>query len=337
MLNQLLTLYKKHRTKTPLEDFTTEVLVGLLNIEEDIKESFIVDFLELPKDDYRLKTQMQYSLEDDTNCIVDFVIESEKRICFIENKVNSKEAYRQLERYGKVLETFKENDFETRLFYCTKYFDDKTYAKHQFKQIRWYQIAKFLKSFEENTLVKDFINFLIKQEMAQELTLNAKDFLTLENLQNILKTTNDYLDRVKPIFEKTFKSAIKISDVRSTSQILNHNRLIYMFKDILGNNGWTEIKYGFQLNNPSIYVGIWVDKSNDQHDFFRKTTKNLHPDFIIITRKKGTAIELKKEISIFINDEEADAKIAEWYKKAFARFAEFIRTNSQLEWKIKVA
>lgn len=337
MLNQLLRLYKKHRTKTPLEDFTTEVFVGLLNLEEDLKESFITEFLELPKDDYRLKTQMQYFLEDDTDCIVDFVIESDNRICFVENKVNSKEGYRQLERYGKVLKSFAENDFETKLFYCTKYFDNKTYKEHEFEQIRWFQIAKFLKPFGENSLVKDFINFLIKHDMAQELTLNATDFLTLENLQNIFKVTNDYLDRVRPVFERTFQSEIKISDARSNKQVLNHNRIIYLFKSILGNVGWTEIKYGFQLNNPSIYVGIWVDKANDQHDAFRDITATLPSDFVIIKRKNGTAIELKKEISVYLNDDEADAKIAEWFKKSFAQFAEFIKANSHLDWKINVA
>ena len=124
MLDQLLRLYKKNRTKTPLGDFTTEVFVGLLNMEDGVKESFMTEFLELPKDDDRLKTHMQYSLEDDTNCIVDFVIESESRICFIENKVNSKEGDRQLERYGKVLETFAENDWilhpDTLEAYCKK-------------------------------------------------------------------------------------------------------------------------------------------------------------------------------------------------------------------------
>ena len=306
-------------------------------MEEEIKNSFLTNFLKLPKDDYLLKTQMQYSLEDDTDCIVDFVIESENHICFIENKINSKEGYRQLERYGKVLETFKENNFDTKLFYCTKYFDDKTYVKHEFEQIRWYQIAKFLKSFQETSLVTEFINFLIKQDMAQELTLNATDFLTLENLQNILKTTNDHLDRVKPAFERTFKSNIKISDVRSTSQILNHNRLIYMLKSILGENGWSEIKYGFQLNNPAIYVGIWIDKSNEQFDGFVKAVEQKENHFITNKRKNGISIELKKDISIYLNDEESDSKIANWYKNSFNEFAKFIRSTPELKWKINVA
>ena len=173
--------------------------------------------------------------------------------------------------------------------------------------------------------------------MAQELTLDAKDFLTLENLQSILKITNDYLDRVRPIFEKTFQSEIKISDARTNTQILNHNRLIYLFKNILGNIGWTEIKYGFQLHKPSIYVGIWVDKSNEQYENFVKSTEILSQDFKITKRKGGISIELKKEISVFLNDEEADSKIANWYKNAFIRFAEFIQSTPHLDWKINVA
>ena len=337
MLNQLLKLYRKHRTKTPLEDFTTEVFVGLLNLEDDIKDKFLYDFLKLPKSEYLLKTQMQYSLKDDKDCIVDFVIESKDIICFMENKVNSKEGYRQLERYGKVLKTYAENDYETRLFYCTKYFDKKKYEHHNFKQIRWFHIAKFFKQFQENTLANEFINFLTSKDMAQELTFDAKDFLTLENLQSILKTTNNYLDRVKPIFKTTFKTDLKISDARSASQIIKHNRLIYYFKDILGEKGWSELKYGFQLNNPAIYVGIWIDKSNEEFENFVKAVEKEETHFIINKRKNGISIELKKEISIFLNDEESDSKIADWYKNAFNEFAEFIKSTPELKWKINVA
>lgn len=337
MLNQLLKLYRKHRAKTPLEDFTTEVLVGLLNLEDEIKNKFIHEFLKLPKSDYLLKTQMQYSLKDDKDCIVDFVIESENMICFMENKVNSKEGYRQLERYGKVLATYAENGYETKLFYCTKYFDKKKYELHSFHQIRWFQIAKFLKQFQENTLAVEFINFLTIKDMAQELTFDAKDFVTIENLQNILKTIGNYLDRVKPIFKSTFKTNAKISDGTGVTQIENHNRLIYYFKDILGQKGYSELKYGFQLQKPAIYVGIWVEKSNEQFDSFIKTIENRGDDFVITKRKNGISIEIKREISVFLNDEESDSKIADWYKKSFNEFANLIKSTPELDWKINVA
>lgn len=334
MLNQLLKLYKKHRTKTPLEDFTTEAFVGLLNLEDEIKNKFLYEFLKLPKSDYLLKTQMQYSLKDEKDCIVDLVIEGKDIICFIENKVNSKEGYRQLERYGKVLGTYAKNGYQTKLFYCTKYYDKKNYEHHNYQQIRWFHIAIFLKQFQVNTLANEFINFLTSKDMAQELTFDAKDFITLENLQNILKITNNYLDRVKPVFEATFKAGSKISDARNFAQILRHNRLIYYFKDILGENGWSELKYGFQFQRPAIYVGIWIDKSNKKYENFVKVAENRESTFIIIKRNNGIAIELKKEISGFLNDEESDSKIADWFKNAFNEFSAFIKSTPELEWKI---
>lgn len=336
MLNQLFKLYRKQRTKTPLEDFTTEVFVGLLNLEDEIKNKFLYEFLELPISDYILKTQVHYSLKDDRDCIVDFIIESGDIVCFMENKVNSKEGYRQLERYGKVLKTYAENGYQTKLIYCTKYFDKKEYEHHNFGQIRWFNIAKFLKQFSENVLANEFVNFLTSKDMEQELTFDAKDFLTLENLQNILKTINNYLDRVKPIFISTFKTSSKISIAASTSQIIKHNRLIYYFQDIYGEQGWSELKYGFQLNNPAIYVGIWIDKSNEQFESFVKVIDSIETDFIINKRSNGISIELKKEISTFLNDEESDSKISNWYKDSFNEFAEFIKSTPELKWKIKI-
>ena len=336
MFNQLLKLYKKHSEKTPLEDFTTEVFVGILNLEEEIKNSFIVDFLKLPAKDYNIKTQVRYELEKDINCIVDIVVQNENYLCLIENKVNSKEGYRQIERYGKVLDTFIKDGFETKLFYCTKYFDEKTYVEHNFTQFRWFQIAKFLKKFQSVSIVNDFINFLKKNNMAQELTFNAKDFITFENIQNLINITIGYLDRMKPIFENTFKTSTKIIDGKTTSQIMQHNRLIYAYKDIVPGNGWSEIKYGFQLQTPTIYVGIWIDKANLTFNEFKDFATNNLEHFIVEVKSNGVSVELKKDISVFLNNENADYEITNWYKEAFEKFKLVIKETPQFNWNINV-
>lgn len=335
MLNQLLSLYKKHRSKTPLEDFTTEVFVGILNLEEDIKIAFIQDFLKLPESNYSLKTQVKYELDNDQNCVIDFVLEGENSICFIENKVNSKEGYRQIERYCKVLESLADSDLETHLFYCTKYFDKKTLKEHNFKQIRWFQIAKFLKKYKENKFVENFLDFLITHDMAQELTINAKDFVSLENLQDLINLINGHLNRVKPVFKKTF-NAKKVSDGTSTTQIIKHNRMIYYLTGILATKGWSELKYGFQFSSPSIYVSIYLDKSNPDYKELMNAVKTM-PNFTTVTYDKGSSINIKKDISVFLNDEQADTKIADWFKDAFKQYAELIKNTGQLDWKINVA
>lgn len=334
MLNQLLKLYKKHSQKTPLEDFTTEAFVGLLCLEENIKSKFITDFLHLPEGNYTLKTQVHYALKDDTDCIVDFVLESENTICFIENKVDSKEGKRQLERYGKVLSIYRDDDYETKLVYCTKYFDKKSYQNHNFLPIRWFEIAKYLKQFNNCTLAIEFNNFLKINNMAQELTFSAQDFLTFENIQNIINSTINYLDRVKPIFISTFKTESKISDGITTNQIVKHNRLIYYYKDVIGNGGWSELKYGFILNQPMIYVGIWVDKSNDNYTALSKLMENTTQEFTIVKIDKGISIELRLDISTMLNDKHSDTKITDWFKESFIQFDNFIKTSATtLKWK----
>jgi hypothetical protein len=336
MLNSLLKLHNKNPQKTPLEDFTTEVFVGLLKMEENIKNDFISSFLKLPtEENYRLTTQAHYSLDNDYDCIVDFVIESNNVICFIENKVNSEEGERQLERYGKVLDGYKNEGKTTKLFYCTKYSDKKEYVSHNFDQFRWYEIAKFLKKYEDNGFVNEFIKFLKIYDMAQELTLDAKDFVSLCNLQNIINKMYDYLERVKPLFEKKFINEQKISDGFSMKQLRDYNRLIYYFKEIFSSGGWSELKFGFHFTKLEIYVGIWVDKFNKSYGKFVEYAKQFDIEHKAEI-EKGMFIELRKDISIYLNAENAEAEILKWFESAFEKFQEFIKISPDLDWKIKI-
>jgi hypothetical protein len=45
---------------------------------------------------------------------------------------------------------------------------------------------------------------------------------------------------------------------------------------------------------------------------------------------------LKKDISVFLNDEQADTKIADWFKDAFKQYADLIKNTGHLDWKINV-
>jgi len=99
MLLDLIKLYKKQgeSKRTPLEDFNTECFAGILKMYPDIKKAFIYSFLKLPKDNYRVLTQVRKNLLNRENCIIDLVLESNGHTCFIENKVESKEGWEQLE------------------------------------------------------------------------------------------------------------------------------------------------------------------------------------------------------------------------------------------------
>lgn len=102
---RLLSLYSKSGggNKTPLDDFITELFVGTLEKDKELLDKYVNDVLKVDGAGFLIKSQGRYSLEDDINCIVDIVIENSEHICVVENKVNSCEGERKLERYKKFL------------------------------------------------------------------------------------------------------------------------------------------------------------------------------------------------------------------------------------------
>ncbi|MBF7091401.1 PD-(D/E)XK nuclease family protein [Flavobacterium sp. ALJ2] len=339
MLNNLYKLYNNNNLKKPLEDFTTESFAGILRYDYQLLNDFCVKFLNLEEEKFTIKTQIKYSLKNDINCIVDVVIESENQICFIENKVDSKEGHRQLERYSEVLNIFTKENKKTYLFYCTKNFEEKLITEHNFKHIRWFQIAKFIGTYSKNSPIEqDFLKFLKSKKMTQNLTITTKDMLVIENLFETIDLINGHLERVKPLFIQTFnKGSNRINDGFSTTQILRHKRLIYHFKDIIGKaDGWSEIKYGFQLNNLNIYCGIWIDKKNTEYINFRNHILNNNYNFKILDKPNGFAIELNQSLNIYVNEINGDEKILDWFRDSFSKLFQVLTDTNQLDWKINI-
>lgn len=340
MLNNLYRLYKNHKHKSPLEDFTTESFVGILKFDESLLTDFCVSFLGLERDTFSINTQVKYSLIDDIDCIVDIVIESSNQLCFIENKVNSQEGYRQLERYSKVLNIFNLEGKTTYLFYCTKNFEEKYITEHRFNQFRWFQVAKFLEKHPSESRIKDdFLKFIKLKKMSQDLTLTTKNTFVIENLFETIELINGHLNRAKPLFIQIFdKGSVRINDGFSTTQIINHKRLIYYFKDVIGtSDGWSEIKYGFQLNNLRIYCGIWIDKKNTEYNNFKTYIINNPHEFQILDKSNGFAIELSESLGKYINDNDGDEKILNWYRDSFIKMKDIIEKTKNLTWKINIA
>jgi hypothetical protein len=326
MFNQLLGLYKSHRTNTPLEDFTTEAFVGILKINSEVRHEFLQNFLGFTEGEYFLKTQVHYPLVEDNDCLVDFVIESDDLLCFIENKVNSVEGERQLERYSKVLNLQKKRT--TKLIYCTKYYEKKLIDIHDFQQIRWFEIAHFLRKFSNNDIVKSFIEFLKRHDMAQELTLTSKDLLTLENLQNTLSIAYEYIERAEPLFKESFRGDFKYKKYSSDS--FKYNRLVNAIENVLGEGANSEIKYGFQLNSLVVYVALYISNRHGSYVDLNQFSKNCQDPFEVNRGEWGTSIEIKIPIANYLNDTEAESKINDFFKNSFVSFSDLISSYKTL-------
>lgn len=337
MFYELFQLCKRHEGvgMTPIEDFTTEAFAGILRNNDVVRKIFF-KHLDLPiNEPYKIETQEPYKLMLDNNCRIDIVIKVADIICFIENKVNSYEQNNQLERYCKVLDSFKGK--KTKLVYCTKYNDPKSIKKHNFQHIRWYQIAKFLYPQSDKPLVNSFIKFLKKYKMAQDLTLTISDFQLMDNFQHTLSIFRDHLDNAKADFDDLLIGDNKSNRPKLENEIKNYNRYIYQVKNILEGDENSDFNYGFYFNKPSLYVGIYVGRSNKFYSNIISRKNILEKEFEVIIKDSGVVINLEIALSTFLNDKLGDEKILAWFKNAFQTFHFLFKSLKDIKWKkIKV-
>lgn len=335
MFQELYNLYNKngYSSRVPLEDFNTESFAGILNLFPMIKKE-IVDFLDLPDDDYKIETQVKYCLlkEEDQNCIIDLVFRGIYNICFIENKVNSSEGIRQLERYGLALDEYF-SGYEKRLVYCTKFSDPKEITSHNFKQVRWYEIAQRLKKYSnKNPIIKDYLNFLKIHKMAQDNTFTPEIILSMQNLQKTLDIINHHITLSEPIFKKVFDISKPISrqiNVTGKYRVANYIKDIFTDK-----TPSTDLLYCIKLSEVKLQTQIWVDNKHPNSKKITELAKD-NDEFEVFEYKGGIVINKSRKIYDLLNDKKSDEIIREWFTQSFIEFKEFIDSTPELGWDFK--
>jgi hypothetical protein len=93
MENQWLSKLFTHSTYR-LEDFTTEVLAGILCSDQTLLDSFVSIVLKIEGSDFKLETQKVYS-----NSKINMVFFNDRTLCFLENQVVAPINSKRLERY----------------------------------------------------------------------------------------------------------------------------------------------------------------------------------------------------------------------------------------------
>jgi len=337
---ELIRLHKSSLSPVPLEDFNTEAFAGVLKMYPEVLDHFCNSFLKLPEDKYVIRTQLRQIISgEEPNCIVDFVLEGKDNICFIENKVESTEGYKQLERYIIAL---NENHIGKKhyLNYCTLYADPKNikdFDGFKFAQFRWYEVARFLKHFEEKPGVQLYLEFLKEYKMNEDYTLKTEDLITMERMRKTLEIALFHLDNVKADFDKRF-NMVKTDKNFHWDQLRDHSRLCYYQQDVLVDNNEkaSKILYGIDLNALKLFLHVQVDKGHKQYDDFHKLLGNS--DFIHINLPNDRkALQIKSDLGQFLNDPKADGLIARWFTNAFKLLEELICQDQQLSWNLKVS
>lgn len=336
MFLDLINLYNKNINsfRTPLEDFNTESFANLLRLYENIKNDFIYNFLKLPEDKYVVRTQLRKALPKATNCIIDLVLIGENNVCFIENKVESPEGWEQLKRYGNVLDIHY-SELKKHLYYFTKYTDLKNekgeYDIYNFKQFKWFEIAKFLRKYQiENPLIKEYLKFLTNYKMAQDNTFKTENILSMENMLKTVEIIEFHIDNCKDEFNKFFGSDKSVKNY-TWNQLKTHNRICNWSLGVL-NNGYSEVLYGIELGKLKLRTQIYVSSSNGNYQEFKKLSfdKSIIKTFDF---GNGFCYYVNTDLGKFLNDENSDKKIKEWFLNSFEIMKTLISNNPELDWR----
>lgn len=337
MFLDLINLYNNNSNKTPLEDFNTECFANILKLYENIKTDFIYNFLILPEDEYTIKTQLKKDLLNDPNCIIDLVFIGNKNICFIENKVESGEGHEQLSRYCKVLDIHFDK-LNKYLFYCTKYTDPKNINKefnnYNFKQFKWFEIAKFLKKHtNENPLIKDYILFLKNYKMTQDNTFKVENLLTLENMMKTIEIIEFHIDNSKFEFNNLFGSE-KYNSNFNWNQLKKHNRICHFNSGILvsQSNKYSEVLYAIELEDLTLSTHIYINSDHEQYEQFQAINIE-NSNLKCRIENWGSAIYIKEYLGKFLNNENSDMLIKDWFLNSFEIIKTLISNNPQLNWR----
>ncbi len=324
---RLINLYKYSKSITPLEDFSTEILTGILEMYPDVLNAFVQKILNLEEGEYIPYSQKHYSHSKDKSVFIDLVFESTDTICFLENKVESSEGENQLSRYSTVLDAFSSYK-NTHLRYCTKYFDLKDESQHDFQQFRWSDIANLLLDFKDKPQIYDFYNFLKKYKMANNLEITAKELFLFENLPDTLSVLEELLEKIRPAFVSKFGEP---SNPDYSGQMRKQSRYAFYKKGIFGdasNDMGAGIKFS---DKPSAYIWLWTAKVNTKSRVFNEL---IYSHSKLFDNVSDEYFDFKQDLSSFLASSKPVEELENWFMNKFQIIEDFIKNTPELEWRV---
>ncbi|MBK1809502.1 PD-(D/E)XK nuclease family protein [Clostridium sp. YIM B02505] len=304
--------------KTPLEDFTTELLVGTLETDNELLDEFVNNVLLIDGQGFSISSQVKYYLEEDTNCIIDIVVKNEGNICFIENKIDSSEGERQLDRYSKVLNNIKKGQgTKAYLRYCTKYYDKKEISDIDFLQYRWRDTYRFFEKYKKNKIVEEYLEFLRSEGMESAGDFNFQDLIVMSEVNATIAKMDECLDMVKPRLTEAFGKPYEY-DYERLKQVSKNNQYVMWSRNIVGENGYSEITVGFRFNDnkiPVMIVFISIENDNSEFEKIKKMhTEKLENVFDCYDYDETYIYySFEKPVSDFISSENQNEEICKWF------------------------
>lgn len=330
-----------------LEDFTTEVLAGVLRSNQTLLDEFVNKVLAIKGKNFVVDTQKNYQ-----DITVDMVFSNKESLCFLENKVQDfvHEQMNQLEKCEAVLLMERQEHLNIYLRYCSKYYDTQPLKGINFAQFRWADVCAFLDAYvDKNPMVKAFLDFIQENNMKGITELNADDLGAMSILNETVRKMDECLDSVAAEFTMLFgypSQGAPKETLERLKLLVQLNSYRMMKQDILsGGGGWSEITVCFDYEKltdaaTTLAVWYWCDQGHNQYerlkDLFRQNKHifSIHSGFLFEERPIGMRIIIQKPLAEFDSETNQLKAIHDWFVETLRTFRKFADKTSQLGWNI---
>lgn len=328
--------YRSSEKRIQQENFLTEIFAFLLENVPDLLTAFLNEFgitTQNQLKSIRVETQRNFFINSDKitpDITIEFSVENQNWLVFIENKVDALEGENQLDRYLGYLSKETNNGTNCALLYLTRYDDPKLIDPPPgviFKQIKWWQVYDILVKFEDNIFVSQARLFM------EERDLNMKIFSSHHITAVIYwSTAREMMERSlgDAVLEKFRKIAQRASIARADTNLRETGDYVYT----VGHSFWLEIGYFIdEVDKNYLYAGgaIGVDLGHQKKEKFTQGLKEFE-------NQKNTWKLIEDEEEVWIEklrpvEEGIDIHfIQNWFLEILADVEAFQKANPHLLW-----
>lgn len=267
----------------PVEDYLTEILKFVLSRDIDLLNHFLNYFsiIDNKIDEFEITSQLSLKKINNhsTDSRPDMAIFLEEKSIFFENKVNSKEGYKQLKRYAEQLEEIA--DGKKTLVYITKHYDFKNpeeifgdcIKEIEFISLRWYMVYRFLKLYKADPIIFELLIFMKQNDLSMNNQFNPSDIITLTNFTNVRRMMDESM----------------FGEVSKKFELINHgiSQKSTMMTQLRDNDRY--VYYQYHNNRMKCMLGYWMNSRNEKD----------YPDIGIIIEIAPQSTDRKNVISTF--------------------------------------
>ncbi len=340
----------------PLEDFFTELVAYLFSTDKEILYAWLKDLNLLDTNiclDAYVSTQRNFepleghSLASRPDILIELVNIKSRSIIFVESKIGSQEGYEQISRYAEILHGLP--GFQHKLLlYITRDFDPKdqivvfkniSQSTVQFKQLRWHQFYRFLKSQANTMLVQEIVTFMDEYRMAHNNQFSSIDAIALANFTKSLKLMEEIMwGEVSQRFEKVL-GAIK-RKAAALTQVQLHGRYL-MTASIPSGRWWCGLGFILKTSHltdyPTVRLVLEVDPNSQRRDEIIEAMKDICEQYGwrgygLDNPKSWAGIVRERSLQDFLSEEDHVVAIKKFFLQALDELEKIKDQYSKLPW-----